>query len=105
MMTDDILDHSEAASNLLKSMANSQRLRILCLLNKCQGELTVSELCDQLDLSMSALSQHLAKLRESHLVHTRRQAQTILYSVADGPAKAIISTLQHSFCNTGEHHG
>jgi len=104
-MQDDILDHSDEASRLLKNMGNSQRLRILCMLNKADKELSVGDLCGQLNISMSALSQHLAKLRDAKLVNTRRRAQTILYSVADGPAQAIINTLQKSFCETGEQHG
>lgn len=86
-------------------MGNAQRLRILCLLNKSGDEMSVSELFNTLDLSMSALSQHLGKLRESGLVQTRRKAQTILYSIADGHAKAIINALQNSFCQTGVTHG
>lgn len=103
-MKNDILDHSEAASLLLKNMGNSQRLKILCILNKSSGELSVGELQEKMDISMSALSQHLAKLRDNHLVLSRRRSQTILYSVADGPAKAILNTLQNSYCPQGDEH-
>jgi DNA-binding transcriptional ArsR family regulator len=51
-----------------------------------------------LDLSQSALSQHLALLREDGLVQTRREAQSIYYSLADGPARRIINTLHSIYC-------
>jgi DNA-binding transcriptional ArsR family regulator len=88
--------HADAASQLLKSLANAQRLRILCLL--ATGERNVGELNDSLDLSQSALSQHLARLREDGLVATRREAQTIFYRLASGPAKRLIKTLHGIYC-------
>lgn len=103
-MTDDILDHSQEASELLKSMGNPQRLRILCLLNKSSRAMAVHELNEALCIGQSALSQHLANLRQAGLVNTRRQAQTIFYSVAQGPTSDIISILQNSFCQKESHH-
>ena len=88
--------HADAASGLLKSLANAQRLRILCLL--ATGERNVGELNELLDLSQSALSQHLARLREDGLVATRREAQTIFYRLASGPAKRLIKTLHGIYC-------
>jgi DNA-binding transcriptional ArsR family regulator len=88
--------HADAASGLLKSLGNAQRLRILCLL--AGGERNVGELNDLLDLSQSALSQHLARLREDGLVATRREAQTIFYRLASGPAKRLIKTLHGIYC-------
>lgn len=90
--------HADAASRLLKSLANAQRLRILCLL--AAGERNVGELNELLDLSQSALSQHLARLREDGLVATRREAQTIHYRLASGPAKRLIKTLHGIYCAT-----
>jgi DNA-binding transcriptional ArsR family regulator len=87
---------SEAASDLLKALANPQRLRILCLL--IEGELTVGQLNEQIPLSQSALSQHLALLRDKELVNTRKQAQTVFYSVAGGPVGHIIQTLHDIYC-------
>lgn len=104
MQHDDILDHSLEASELLKSMGNAQRLRILCLLNKSSRALAVNEIKDQLDIGQSALSQHLANLRHAGLVVTRRKAQTIYYSVAQGPTGDIISILQNNFCNKDSNH-
>ena len=90
-------ERAEDASQLLKVLGNPQRLRILCLLGA--GELAVGQINEELsDLSQSALSQHLAKLREEGLVHTRREAQTIWYSLAEGPAQTIITTLYGIYC-------
>lgn len=88
--------HADTASRLLKSLANAQRLRILCLL--VTGERSVGELNERLDLSQSALSQHLARLREDGLVTTRREAQTIHYRLASGPAQRLIKTLHGIYC-------
>ncbi len=90
--------HADTASRLLKSIANAQRLRILCLL--AGGERSVGALNELLDLSQSALSQHLARLRDEGLVTTRREAQTIHYRLAEGPARRIIKTLYGIYCAT-----
>ncbi|WP_106478076.1 ArsR/SmtB family transcription factor [Phytohalomonas tamaricis] len=79
------------AAPLLKAMANENRLRILCLLQN--KELSVSELNAKLELSQSALSQHLAVLRREGLVSTRRASQTIYYSLQGEHAQAVINTL------------
>ena len=84
------------ASDLLKALANDKRLMILCLL--VEGERAVGDLNARLDLSQSALSQHLAVLRDEDLVRTRREAQTIFYALAPGPAEAVIRTLHGIYC-------
>ncbi|MGD9582969.1 MAG: metalloregulator ArsR/SmtB family transcription factor [Lysobacterales bacterium] len=91
--------HAGDASRLLKALANPSRLMVLCLLS--EGEHSVGALNAELDLSQSALSQHLAVLRADGLVSTRRDAQTIYYALADGPAQAIIETLHRIFCEDG----
>ncbi len=88
--------HAADAVRLLKALGNEKRLMLLCML--VDGEHSVSELNAQLDLSQSALSQHLALLRADGLVHTRRDAQTIYYALSDGPARRIINTLHGIFC-------
>ncbi len=88
--------HAGSAAQLLKALANEKRLMILCLL--AEGERSVGELNGLLDLSQSALSQHLALLREEQLVETRREAQTIFYSLAPGPAFEVIRTLHGIYC-------
>jgi DNA-binding transcriptional ArsR family regulator len=92
----DLLPHADAAADLLRALANSQRLLILC--NLAAGELSVSELNQRLPISQSALSQHLAVLRENGIVATRKVAQTVYYSLADGPAAEVIGTLHGIYC-------
>ena len=88
---------SDDASRLLKALGNAQRLRVLCLL--VAREMSVGQINEQLpDLSQSALSQHLAKLREEGLVQTRREAQTIWYTLEHGPTEQIIGTLYGIYC-------
>ena len=84
------------AEAFMKILANKNRLMILCsLLNQ---ERSVSELNQNVPLGQSALSQHLAILRQHNLVDTRRDAQSIYYSVSDPRVKQIIQKLYDFFC-------
>jgi len=83
--------HIDVAVNLLKALSNERRLAIICALYK--GEKSVGELEEIIGLSQSALSQHLARLRRDGLVDTRRDAQTIYYSMKDEATGAILRTL------------
>jgi DNA-binding transcriptional ArsR family regulator len=94
----DMHANAETASALLKALANSQRLRILCVL--AEGEQTVGQLNETVDLSQSALSQHLARLRALGLVATRREGQLIHYRLVDGPVRRLIDTLHSIYCAT-----
>lgn len=85
------------AVDLLKALANEPRLLVLCHLAEGQ-ELTVGDLAQKVGLSQSALSQHLAKLREQNLVTTRKEAQTVFYSVCDLNALQVLSILHSLFC-------
>jgi DNA-binding transcriptional ArsR family regulator len=85
-----------AAAGLLKALANEQRPMILC--NLVEGPLSVGELNERLDLSQSALSQHLAVLREASIVATTREAQVIRYSLPPGVTTDIINLLHREFC-------
>ena len=96
MNPEDMRAHAADASRLLKALANEKRLMLLCLL--AEGERSVSELNTRLDLSQSALSQHLAILRDDGLVTTRREAQSIYYGLAQGPAQRVIDTLHDIYC-------
>jgi DNA-binding transcriptional ArsR family regulator len=89
-------EQAERASELLKAMSHPQRLRVLCLL--VEGERSVGEINREIELSQSALSQHLAKLREEGLVTTRKEAQTVFYSLTTGPALEVIRTLHDVYC-------
>jgi len=88
--------HAADAAQLLKALGNEQRLMILCHL--LDGPLSVGELNQRLTLSQSALSQHLALLRELALVSTRREAQTIYYSLPDGPVVRVMALMQEIYC-------
>jgi DNA-binding transcriptional ArsR family regulator len=88
--------HARQAAELLRALANEQRLMILC--NLTSGELSVGELNSKVKLSQSALSQHLAVLREAGLVHTRKTGQLVFYSLADGPGGRVVGTLHDIYC-------
>ncbi len=89
-------DSAGRAAGLLRLLANERRLMILCQL--VGGELSVGALQDRIGLSQSALSQHLARLREDGIVATRREGQTIFYRVADPAALRGLETLADLFC-------
>ena len=91
--------HAGEAAQLMKTLGNEQRLLILC--NLLEGPLSVSELNERVQLSQSALSQHLALLRELQLVETRREAQSIYYSLPAGPVTRVMAVLQQIYCNPG----
>lgn len=85
-----------AAEAMLKAVANRNRLVILCELLK--GERSVSALQGAIGLSQSALSQHLARLRADNLVDTRREAQTIYYSISSRKVARLIGLLYDLYC-------
>jgi DNA-binding transcriptional ArsR family regulator len=85
------------ASGLLKLLANENRLLILCRLSMA-GEMSVTGLVEAVDLSQSALSQHLAKMRDDGLLATRREAQTIFYRIADQNAARLLALLKDIYC-------
>jgi ArsR family transcriptional regulator, virulence genes transcriptional regulator len=85
-----------AAARFLKQMSNPRRLMILCEL--LQGERSVGELETVVGLSQSALSQHLAKLRGAKLVRTRRQSQTVYYSLAEPGIGEVVAVLYDLYC-------
>ncbi|MDA9431603.1 ArsR family transcriptional regulator [Bradyrhizobium sp. CCBAU 51627] len=87
---------ADQASELLKALANRHRLLIICQL--IDGERSVGELAEFLDLRDSTVSQHLALLRKDGLVSARREAQTIFYSIASEPAREVLKTLYQAFC-------
>jgi ArsR family transcriptional regulator, virulence genes transcriptional regulator len=94
---DTLAGKAEEAAALLKALANEQRLLILCYLVS-EGELSVGELHGRIALSQSALSQHLARLREEGLVAFRREAQSLHYRVADPKAGQVLELLRDLFC-------
>lgn len=88
--------HATEAATLLKAVGNENRLMVLCAL--AGGELSVGELLERVDLSQSALSQHLAVLRSRNLVTTRRESQMIFYSLTDNRARDLIDFLYATYC-------
>jgi DNA-binding transcriptional ArsR family regulator len=88
--------HAERAAALLRSLANEQRLMILC--NLLERPLGVREINQRVPLSQSALSQHLAVLREAGLVETEKRAQSVVYSLRRGIVPKIIGLLREEFC-------
>jgi DNA-binding transcriptional ArsR family regulator len=95
-LADAMMSKSAAASDFSKSLANPHRLMILCLLS--QGERSVGDLAAALDLRVSTMSQHLALLRRSGLVTTRRDGQTMHYRIEDPDAQRILETLFSIYC-------
>jgi ArsR family transcriptional regulator, virulence genes transcriptional regulator len=87
---------ADAASEFLKSLASPVRLRILCML--CGREASVGELAETLGVRQSVASQHLALLRKDGMVSTRRDGQTIWYTLADARVVRIMEALQATFC-------
>lgn len=88
--------NASEASSLLKSLANPSRLLVLCAL--VTREYTVGELEELTGLSQSAISQHLARLRDSGIVATRRDAQRVYYSLCNNEVKALLETLHGIYC-------
>jgi DNA-binding transcriptional ArsR family regulator len=93
---EQLASNAEQAEAFMKILANKNRLMILCTL--MDQERSVSELNQSVPLVQSALSQHLAVLRKHKLVDTRRDAQSIFYSVSDPRVKQIIEKLYEFFC-------
>lgn len=99
VMTDSIDEmrvHAADAAALMSALGNENRLMILCLL--AEGERSVGDLNETVPLSQSALSQQLARLRRDGLVQTRRESQTIIYSLPEGPAEKVIQLLHVLYC-------
>ncbi|HEY5809173.1 MAG TPA: metalloregulator ArsR/SmtB family transcription factor [Povalibacter sp.] len=95
----EMAQYATQAAELLKALAHPARLLVLCRL--VEGETSVGDLQPVVGLSMSALSQHLATLREMKLVTTRRESQTIYYSLAEGPAISVLDALYAAYCEPG----
>jgi len=92
----DMKQNAEEASGFLKNLANPSRLMILCLLT--QGEMCVTDILAHLDISQTALSQHLARLRAEGIVDFRREHRTLDYFIKNENVAAIISALYDIYC-------
>lgn len=96
VLSEFALQASEAAA-VLRSLGNEARLLVLCHLAESL-ELSAGELTRRIGLSQSALSQHLARLREDGLVTTRKEAQTVFYRVADPKVQRVLTLLHELYC-------
>ena len=96
-----LCERATEVADLLKLVANEQRLLLLCRLR--EGEASVGELVGLCGLSQSSVSQHLGKMREGGLVQTRREATTIYYSMANPHVDALMEFLCSRFGQTEEH--
>ena len=92
---------SDQVAKVLKELGNGRRLMLLCKLVE-YGERTVSDLADDIGLSQSALSQHLARMREEGLVGFRRERQTIWYRIVDPRIESLLAKLHQLYCVEAE---
>jgi DNA-binding transcriptional ArsR family regulator len=90
---------AQKASDLMKTLGHKDRLMVLCHLSS--GEKSVGELAGLLDIPQSPLSQHLARMRKENLVTTRREAQTIYYSIASNEAASFVELMHELYCGGG----
>ena len=96
---DQMQEAADHASDLRKALSNRHRLLLVCQL--VEGERSVGDLAEALELRDSTVSQHLALLRKDGIVATRRAGQTIWYSIASEPAREVVETLYRAFCPPG----
>lgn len=87
---------AQKASDLMKTLGHKDRLMVLCHLSS--GEKSVGELARLLEIPQSPLSQHLARMRKEDLVQTRREAQTIYYSIASEEAEQFVCLMHDIYC-------
>jgi DNA-binding transcriptional ArsR family regulator len=97
MNEEDVIEGAKEAAQFLKALANENRLLILCMLG--DGEKSVTELEQALDLRQPTLSQQLARLRADDLVATRREGKIIYYSLASNEAGKTLELMHGLFCS------
>ena len=97
---EELKEIAQEASGFLKQLANEQRLMILC--NLIDGAKTVSQLQVLVGLEQSAISQHLAKLREQNIIQANRQSQSKYYSIVDEKALKVIELLHTMYCTPSD---
>lgn len=98
MQLEDMQNCAPKALKLLKTMANEKRLFILC--NLLDGEVSVNDLAERVELSQSALSQHLAILRKENFVVTRKESQTVYYSMQGDDTKQVMQLLHSLYSSS-----
>lgn len=95
MSSRKFIENVDLAADFLSLLGNSKRLVIMSHL--LEGELSVGAIAEKVALSQSALSQHLAKLRSSHLVQTRRDRQMIYYSCNSEAVRQLLEALEEIY--------
>jgi ArsR family transcriptional regulator, virulence genes transcriptional regulator len=96
---DAMESRADEAARLLSALGQTKRLMVLCRL--IDREMSVGALAEAVGLGQSALSQHLARLRDLGIVATRREAQTIYYRLASDNARRLITLLYELYCGAG----
>jgi len=96
MDLDTLLANARSASEFLKALSHEARLVILCML--IEGEKSVTEIEQTLNLRQPAVSQQLARLRADGLVETRREGKNVYYSLARSDVRDVIEALHNAFC-------
>lgn len=99
MNIDDFAANAVEVADILRALGNERRLMILCKLVEA-GEMTVGALVEAIGLSQSALSQHLAKMRDENIVTFRRDSQTLWYRIADPRIEQLMAELHRLYCRT-----
>ncbi len=97
LVAEALQDRANQVAEILQTLANGRRLFVLCKLQEL-GEANVTTLAAEAQISQSALSQHLAKLRAEGLVDFRRESQTLWYRIADPRISDLLETLHRLFC-------
>lgn len=95
--TDELEAHAGLVAGALRAIGNESRLLILCKLAR-HGEMSAGSLTGTGGLSQSALSQHLARLREDGIITFRREGQTLWYSIADNRVDGLMNALRDLYC-------
>ena len=93
-----LMAQARAASDLLKALSHETRLLIMCLLN--EGEMSVTQIEQTMDLPQATVSQQLARLRFDGLVETRRDGRSIFYRITNKEAEAVVESLYDMFCKS-----
>lgn len=96
MNIQDLESSAADAASLLRSLANEKRLMIVCQL--MGREMSVGEICDAIGARQSTVSQQLAILRNEGVVKSRKEAQTVYYSLADDGVRKLVAVLHEMFC-------
>ncbi len=91
-----LMEHARKAGDLMKALSHESRLLILCIL--VEGEKSVSELEDMMNMPQAAVSQQLARLRFDRLVATRREGRMVYYSIANEEVTQLVELLYEFFC-------